>query len=83
MVQAEERIELPDAVQIMGHTTNMMFNHPGSEEGRSGSLMNTHTARMMEVKSVDPPEDANQIEVARRLIAKTKTDKVNPLAKKN
>jgi hypothetical protein len=45
--------------------------------------MNTHTGRMMEVKSIDPPDDANQIELARRLIAKTKTDKVNPLAKKN
>jgi hypothetical protein len=84
MVQAEEPHELPDAMGTMGLTNNFLRSDPGSEEVRPDSRMNTHTGRLIDGKSsMDAPEDANQIELQRHIIAKTKTDKVNPLAKKN
>lgn len=78
--QGEDYNDIPKTGMSQQNFAKKLNSEMDSNDGES--RLNT-VNKMNEIRSIEPPEDANHIELQRRIIAKTKTDKSHPLAKKN
>lgn len=78
--QGEDYNDIPKTGMSQQNFAKKLNSEMDSNDGESRLNM---VNKMNEIRSIEPPEDANQIELQRRIIAKTKTDKSHPLAKKN